>query len=102
MRTSRGPSGRHHHHRSAKRKYEDLVSVPSATDSSMIGLDSNNQHHSTDNSNSNESASIQDQQNPNTLTDHQSEVDVARWKRLYAGAMENESLQVKLLSNDLK
>jgi hypothetical protein len=27
---------------------------------------------------------------------------VARWKRLYAGAMENESLQVKLLSNDLK
>ncbi|XP_046453670.1 protein trachealess-like isoform X3 [Daphnia pulex] len=93
MRTSRGPSGRHHHHRSAKRKYEDLVSVPSATDSSMIGLDNNNQHHSTDNSNSNESASIQDQQNPNTLTDHQSEVDVARWKRLYAGAMENESLQ---------
>jgi hypothetical protein len=61
----------------------------------MIGLDSN-QHHSTDNSNSNESASIQDQHHSNTLADHQSEVDVARWKRLYAGAMESDSLQVRL------
>ena len=95
MRTNRGPSGRHHHHRSAKRKYEELVSVPSTTDNAMIGLDSN-QHHSTDNSNSNESASIQDQHHSNTLADHQSEVDVARWKRLYAGAMESDSLQVRL------
>lgn len=93
LRASRGSSGRHHHHRSAKRKYEELASVP-ATEGAMVGLD-NNQHHSGENSSSNESASIQDHQHQDTLSDqHQTEADVARWKRLYAGAMENDSLQV--------
>ncbi len=91
-RTSRGSSGRHHH-RSAKRKYEELASVSATTDGAMVGLE-NNQHHSGENSSSNESASIQDQQHSDTLSDHQTEADVARWKRLYAGAMESDSLQV--------
>ncbi|XP_059351462.1 protein trachealess-like isoform X4 [Daphnia carinata] len=90
---NRALPGRPHHHRSAKRKYDELGTVSATSDSAMIGLDANNQHHSTDNSSSNESVSIQDHHHSNAMTDHQSEVDVARWKRLYAGAMENDSLQ---------
>ena len=92
-RSNRNSSGRHHH-RSAKRKYEELASVPTTVENAMVGLDTN-QHHSADNSNSNESVPIQDQQHhPDTLTDHHSEADVARWKRLYSSAMENDTLQV--------
>lgn len=93
LRTSRPSSGRHHH-RSVKRKYEELTSGPSTTEVAMVGLD-NNQQHSAENSNSNESASIQDQHHSDTMTDHQTEADVVRWKRLYAGAMDNDSLQVR-------
>ena len=97
LRSNRGSSGRHHHHRSGKRKYEELSSVPSTNDGSIVGLD-NNPHHSTDNSSSNESATIQDPQHQDGMSDPQTEAEVARWKRIYAGSMENDSLQVKRIS----
>lgn len=89
---SRANRAGRHHHRSAKRKYEELAAVPTTGENPMVGLDSN-QHHSAESSSSNESVPLQDH-HPDTLTDHHSDAEVARWKRLYSSAMENDGLQV--------
>lgn len=90
------PSGRNHHqtHRSAKRKYEDLSSSVSASDASGIAV-MEQQQNTTENSSSSESASIQHHQQ--SELDQQAELDAARWKRLYAGAIDADGLQVKKL-----
>lgn len=96
------PSGRNnnnnnnqHSHRSAKRKYEDLSSSVSATDDNNAGIAGlEHAQHTTDNSSSSESTSIQQHQQ-SELDQQQAELDAARWKRLYAAAsIDSDGLQV--------
>jgi len=87
------PTGRNHQsHRSAKRKYEDLSSSVSTTDASGIAAMEQQQNITENSSSSSESVSIQHHQQ--SELDQQAELDAARWKRLYAGAIDGDGLQV--------
>ena len=90
------PTGRNHQsHRSAKRKYEDLSSSVSTTDASGIAAMEQQQNITENSSSSSESVSIQHHQQ--SELDQQAELDAARWKRLYAGAIDGDGLQVNKL-----